>query len=244
MLKEIEDEYIDLIYCDILYGTGRNFGDYQDLKADKEIINEHYILRFREMYRVLKDTGSIYIHCDWRINHWIRNILDNIFGYHNFRNEIIWSYERWTNSSRDFVRCHDTILRYTKSDDYIFNKLYEEFSPKSKHKGSRFSVLNESNKLEQEYVSNERLKAMGDVWSVSILNSQAKERTGYVTQKPKELIKRIIKSSSNEGDVVADFYMGSGTTIEVAKELGRNYIGCDISPRSIDITKDRLINIS
>lgn len=166
--------------------------------------------------------------------------MDNIFGIKQFRNEIIWNYNRWTNSSKDFIRCHDTILRYSKTDAYSFNKQYEPFSDKSKHKGSRYSKHSDSGKLEQVYVSSECQKAMKDVWNISIINSQAKERVGYDTQKPKELLERIVKASSNEGDIVADFFMGSGTTMEVAKELGRNYIGCDINPRAIEITQKRL----
>ena len=90
LLKQLPNNYIDLIYCDILYGTGRNFGDYQDLKCDRKIIEEHYTPRLQEMHRVLKDTGSIYLQMDTRINHWIRCLMDDVFGYDNFRNEIIW----------------------------------------------------------------------------------------------------------------------------------------------------------
>ena len=92
LMSKIEDNTIDLIYSDVLYGTGKNFGDYQDLKLERKIIEEHYIPRIKKMHRILKDTRSIYIHCDWRINHWIRCIMDDVFSYNNFRNEIVWGY--------------------------------------------------------------------------------------------------------------------------------------------------------
>jgi DNA modification methylase len=92
LLLSQPDESVDLIYCDILYGTGRNFGDYQDLKPIRSEIEAHYLPRLKEMHRVLKSTGSIYIHCDWHINHWIRCLMDDVFGYERFINEIIWCY--------------------------------------------------------------------------------------------------------------------------------------------------------
>lgn len=240
ILKQIEDNSIQLIYCDILFNTGRNFKDYNDNLGTANQAIEWYRPRIEEMHRVLKGTGLIYIHCDWHLVHYLKVMMDSIFGVKQFRNEIIWSYDRWTNSSKDFTRCHDTILRYSKTDNYFYNKQYEPFSDKSKHKGSRFSKHIENGKLEQVYVSDERKKAMKDVWNVSILNSQAKERVGYDTQKPKELISRIIESSSNQGDIVADFFCGSGTSLVVAKELNRRFIGCDINEKAIGISLERL----
>lgn len=244
MLKQIPDRYIDLIYCDILYNTGKKFKDYSDKLGTPQQAIEWYKPRIIEMHRVLKDTGLIYLQCDWHLVHYIKVLMDEIFGIENFRNEIIWSYDRWTNSSKDFTRCHDTILRYSKTDSYTYNKQYEPFSEKSQHKGSRFSKHNEEGKLEQHYTSNERKKAMKDVWNISILNSQAKERVGYDTQKPKELIKIIIESSSNEGDIIGDFFCGSGTSLVVAKELSRRYIGCDINSEAIEIANKRLIELN
>lgn len=219
LLDILPNNHIDLIYCDILYGTGRNFGDYQDLKSEKQIIDEHYIPRINEMYRVLKDTGSIYLHCDWRISHWIRMIMDDVFGYDNFRNEIIWKYGLGGSSNKQFARKHDNILFYSKTNKYTFNVQYEPAT---------------SNKLKG------KMKKMTDVWDIPNINNMAKERVGYSTQKSKKLLETIIKASSNEGDIVADFYMGSGTTGEVAVELGRQFIGCDISEKACRIAKDRI----
>jgi DNA modification methylase len=223
LLEQLPDEFVDLIYCDILYGTGRNFGDYQDLKADKTIIDNHYIPRIKEMHRILKDTGSIYIHCDWRINHWIRMIMDDIFDYNNFRNEIVWKYGLGGSSSKQFSKKHDTILFYTKKNICIYNQQHEKAT---------------SNKMKGQ------LKKMTDVWDIPNINNMAKERLSYNTQKPKTLLERIIKASSNEKQIVADFYMGSGTTGEVALELGRKFIGCDIGEKACEISKKRLENIN
>ena len=114
LLAELKNSTVDLIYCDILYGTGRKFKDYQDLKPKREVIEEHYIPRIKEMHRVLKDTGSIYLQMDTRINHWLRCILDDVFGYDNFRNEISWCYNsqgKTTNKkepSRNRIRLNDS----------------------------------------------------------------------------------------------------------------------------------------
>ncbi len=121
LLKTIESNTIDLIYCDILYGTGKNFGDYQDLKPLRSEIENHYIPRLEEMHRVLKQTGTIYLQMDLRIVHWIRIIMDDIFGYSNFRNQITVKFNIGGRGKREFAKKHDIIVVYTKSDDFTFN---------------------------------------------------------------------------------------------------------------------------
>jgi len=123
LMKTIESNTIDLIYCDILYGTGRKFADYQDLKPIRSEIENHYIPRIKEMHRILKPTGSIYLQMDTKINHWMRVIMDNIFGYSNMRNEIIWHY-KGTGVSKTFVSKHDVILLYSKSSVFKHNTIY------------------------------------------------------------------------------------------------------------------------
>ena len=229
LLKELEDNSIDLIYCDILYGTGRKFKDYQDLKPIKSDIEEHYIPRIKEMHRVLKPTGTIYLQMDTKINHWIRCIMEDIFGYDNMRNEIIWYYNTAPRKKNDFGKRHDIIYRFTKSDNYKFNPIREPYSESAPRGYAK-----------EKYYHPEG-KVVGDVWQMNILGQNDKtERVGYDTQKPKSLIERIIKASSDEGDLIADFYMGSGTTSVVAKELNRDFIGCDINPRAVELTKKRL----
>lgn len=231
MMDELQDESIDLIYCDILYGTGRKFNDYQDLKADAKVIAEFYMPRVKEMYRLLKSTGTIYLQMDYRINHWVRMILDNIFGYDNFRNEIIWHYNSAPRKRGCLGNRHDTILRYTKSDIFIFNEdeVREPYS------------LSAPRGYEKEKYYHPNGKVMGDVWQLNMLGQNDKtERVNYDTQKPKLLIERIIKLSSNKNDVVADFFLGSGTTAVICKKLEREFIGCDINERAIEITMKRL----
>jgi DNA modification methylase len=230
--KNINSNTIDLIYSDILYGTGRNFEDYQDLKPIRSEIESHYIPRIREMYRILKETGLIYLQMDYRINHWVRCILDDIFGYENFRNEIVWSYNSAPRKKNCFGYRHDIILRYSKSDNFTFNEIREPYSENINKPKSKLKYYNSKGKV------------IGDVWNINILAQNDKtERCGYATQKPEKLIERIILSSSNECDTVADFYLGSGTTAVVCKKLNRNFIGCDISKKAVDITFNRLENI-
>ena len=219
LLKQMDDNSVDLIYCDILYNTGRKFKDYDDNLGTPQQAMEWYRPRLIEMKRVLKDTGSIYLQCDYRLIHYLKIEMDNIFKVENFINEIIWKYGLGGSGKKSFSKKHDNILFYSKSKDYIFNIQYED-ATSNKLKGCK--------------------KKMIDVWDIANINNMAKERIGYDTQKPKELLQRIIKASSNKNDVIADFFVGSGTSLVVAKELGRNYIGCDINQRAIDITNKRL----
>jgi len=245
LMAEIKDSTIDLIYCDILYGTGRKFKDYQDLKPKRKIIEEHYIPRIKEMSRILKPTGSIYLQMDTRINHWIRCIMDDVFGYDKYRNEISWWYKRWSNISFGFQKMHDVILFYS-NDTSKFNIQYQGYSkPNEIEDTIRGVVDGKLVRLKDEngnYIKREKENKgvpMHDVWELQHIQPTAKERLGYDTQKPKELIERIIKASSNEGDLVADFYAGSFTTAEVCKNLNRNFIGCDINPHAVVIGKTR-----
>jgi DNA modification methylase len=235
LMKQIPDNYIDLIYCDILYGTGRKFDDFQDLEPQRDIIEEFYIPRIQEMHRILKNTGSIYLHMDWRINHWIRCIMDDIFGYKNLQNEIIWSYRSGGAAKTRWNRKHDTILFYTKGNDYTFHIIKEKSYMSHKY---GFKGIDEfyDEKEDKWY----RMVFPRDVWDIPVLIGANPKKVDYTTQKPKALLERIIKASSNKGDIVADFFCGSGTAGVVAKELGRDYILCDINPKAIEISEKRL----
>lgn len=237
LLKLQPNESVDLIYSDILYGTGRNFGEYQDLKPKRDVIESHYLPRLIEMKRVLKQSGSIYLQMDTRINHWVRILMDDVFGYDNFLNEIVWCYTGAYNSSEKFPPKHDVILRYKKGKICIFNKDEVRVS----YKKDSLRLLNTQKGFNKERTQKYKGKVVEDYW-VDIPNGLmfSKEKKPYPTQKPKELIKRIVLASTNEGDVVADYYLGSGTTAEVCKDLNRNFIGCDINPKAIEITKARL----
>ena len=242
LLKSQPNESVDMIYCDILYGTGRNFGDYQDLKPIRSEIESHYLPRLIEMKRVLKQDGCIYLQMDTRINHWMRILMDDVFGYDNFQNEIVWCYESSGKSKSRYSKKHDVILFYSKSKNFTYNEQYI----KSEKNISRYNKIDEngnryymrSGKYKVVYKG---LKPVTDCFlDLPFLTNNANERNGYPTQKPKELISRFVLASTNEGDVVADYYLGSGTTAKVCQELNRNFIGCDLNPKAIKITKDRL----
>lgn len=214
-------------------------------------------LRILEMHRLLKDTGSLYLHCDIMTSHYIKPVLDSIFGPRMFRNEIIWSYHRFSrNSSKQFARMNDTIFFYTKSDDgNTFNFQYTEPRDATRYqkgyttvvdKGVRKLLVYDMDKVKQAGVvlarydkivpTQAQRPLMGQVWSdIPILNSQSKERLGYDTQKPLALLERIIRASSNEGDVVLDPFCGCGTTIEAAHNLGRKWLGIDLNPSVLDV---------
>jgi len=233
LMAEIKDNTVDLIYCDILYGTGRKFKDYQDLKPIRSVIEEHYIPRIKEMHRILKDTGSIYLQMDTRINHWMRCIMDDIFGYSNFRNEIAWGYKTGGASKKEFSKKHDCILFYSKSKNYYFENPRENKVYIDKSKGYDPNLKYEFDNI-GEYT-------MGYYTDCFVLDNFSTRygRIAYATNKPIKLIERFVKSSSKEGDLVADFYSGSFTTAEVCKDLKRNFIGCDINPNCLEKAKER-----
>ena len=228
IMKNISDKSIDLIYCDILYGTGKIFKDYIDLKTNYNEVKEFYTPKIIEMKRILKEIGSIYLHMDYRISHWMRFICDEIL---EFECEIIWAFESpsgYESIGNKFVRGHDKILIYVKDlKKRIHNKQYIPYKFGYKNiKGKGISV--------------------STVWKdIQTMKSMINKSdcTGYSSQKPKLLLKRIIKASSDENDIVADFFCGSGTTGVVAKELNRKYILCDINKRACEISEERISKV-
>lgn len=248
-MQSIESNKLDLIYCDILYGTGRNFGEYQDLKPIRSEIESHYIPRIKEMKRILKDSGCIYLQMDTRINHWLRLICDEIFGYDNFRNEISWCYNSQGKTKKQWNKKHDVILYYTKTENFVFNSdivkdsisdlTYKRFKKEIDTTGF-YTVLKNGKRTQYSLTDGSLPKDWFE--DVTYISRDNKELTGYPTQKPKELLKRLILSCTNENDLVGDFYLGSGTTAVVCKELNRNFIGCDINEKAIALTNERLNN--
>ena len=204
--------------------------------------------KLEQCYRMLKQTGSIYVHLDWHAVHYVKVMLDEIFGMKRFRNEIAWSYNTRTMSSQWYARKHDSILFYTKSDTHTFNAddvrvPHREESVRQYNKvdedGNRYKPQSGNKRT---YLD-ERGQNCGDVWDIQILGSRDKERLGYPTQKPEALLKRIIKASSNPGDLVLDPFCGCGTAVAVAQKLGRRWIGIDVSPTSCKAMSSRLHKI-
>jgi len=250
LLKSQPNESINMIYCDILYGTGRNFGDYQDLKPIRSEIESHYLPRLIEMKRVLKQKGSIYLQMDTRINHWMRILMDDVFGYKNFKNEIAWGYSSGGGTKKKYAQKHDVILFYTVSNDYIFNEPKMKIYQKKKYSFATVKEYQDSDGWFHLSTCSDFFNDIKTDWHKNMSlglfknNSDNKQDALYPTQKPKELISRFVLASTNEGDTVADYYLGSGTTAVVCKELNRNFIGCDINPKAIEITNARLGAVS
>ena len=224
--------------------------------------------RIVEMHRILKATGSIYLHCDTTASHYLKHVLDSVFGKNNFRNEIVWHYRRWT-AGKAFQKMHDIILFYSKTDRFMFNKLFIEPTEGQKSKQEkgwdRNSVMIDGKRQPQLLIYDKekvdkaikegrinlsdfaKVHHLGatkttanDVWIIDHLNSQSKERTGYPTQKPLALLKRIVLASSNEGDTVLDPFCGCATTCVAAQQLQRKWIGIDIEKQAVGILVQRL----
>lgn len=191
------------------------------------------------MKMLLSDDGTIYIHLDWHSSHYVKVIMDELFGYGNFLNEIIWKYKSGGSSKKHFSRKHDTILMYSKTKDYYF-KVPEEKSYNRDFKPYRFKGVKEFQDGRGWYT----LVNMKDVWSIDMVGRTSGERTGYATQKPLELMRRILEASSSEGDLVADFFCGSGSFLEAAQSMGRTWIGCDREEIAVAMAKKRISGIS
>lgn len=196
---------------------------------------------------VMSETASIYVHLDWHIGHYVKILMDEIFGEDNFRNEIVWKYTGSRAPIDDFPKKHDTIFRYTLTNDCVFNVLYddyeqgtiERFNCIEESTGKRFKITYRDGKEYKTYMGDG--KPMEDVWDIPIVMKNAVQNVDYATQKPEALLERIIKASSNENMLIADFFGGSGVTSAVANKLGRRFIHCDIGLNSIQTTRDRLV---
>ena len=201
--------------------------------------------RIVEMYRILKTTGSLYLHCDTTASHYLKILLDFVFGKSNFRNEIIWCYKKWSVAQKAFSRNHDTILLYTKTSEYCFNLLLQERAKSTlKRFGSKkiVSGFDKHGRRKPSEMENEESQGvkMSDWWDIPIIAPSSKERTGYPTQKPLALLKRIVLASSNEGDIVMDPFCGCATTCVAAQQLGRQWVGIDIEKQAVNVLIQRL----
>lgn len=255
LLKSLPSESIDLIYSDPPYYSQRNYSTKSKADVDvKRSFTDTYEnltdylnflhIRLVEMKRILKSTGSIYLHLDWHASHYMKVVMDNLFGYDNFINNIVWNYKGGGYSKKGFARKHDDILLYSKSDKYIFN--YNDISVP--YQLGTEILTDEQNKRYYlksgiRYYVERNGKLVEDWWDdiPNMLHNKLSERHDYPTEKPEQLLERIIKASSNPGDIVADFFGGSGTTAAVAQRLNRKWITCDKSIDSINLIKARLL---
>lgn len=216
--------------------------------------------RLKLMHSLLAEGGSIYLHCDWRVVNHLRLLMDDIFGSEKFRNSIVWNYSGWNKKLNfGFEKRYDSILFYGKGDKQVFNSFFEKWKSKEEYVKRRKQKILIEEGTKREYVLSDggngtRIKryldeaiaegvVVDDVWSLDKLNNSAKENVDYPTQKPEALLERIIKASSNEGDLIADFFCGSGTTAAVAEKIGRKWITTDLGRFSIHTARKRLIGV-
>ena len=287
ILREIPDGSIDLIATDPPFNSGRDWGSFNDKwnELDTYYMGDHklniaiqvaythskamgnYItymaMRLEECHRVLKDTGSLYLHCDPTASHYLKVMLDTVFGRDNFRNEIVWKRNvgQSNDATKKWITLHDVILMYTKSDNYSFIPVYKPHSQeyldafyKNKDTDGRrymesfsggYAGRTKDGKRypkKRTYLDTNKGVLIGSLWTDTgiQLATGSKERMDYPTQKPVSLYQRIIKASSNQNDLVLDPFMGSGTTIDASHSLGRRWIGIDIGDDSINTVIERL----
>jgi site-specific DNA-methyltransferase (adenine-specific)/adenine-specific DNA-methyltransferase len=270
--RQIEDAGgLKLIYIDPPFDVGADFS--MDIEIGGETFHKEPNLLEQIAYRdtwgrgadsfismiyerlilmrdLMHPEGSIYVHCDWHISHMLRLALDEVFGANKFQNEIIWYYyNKMQGNINRFASNHDVIFWYSKSDKKPFTKIYEDRPETvrqikrvwSKETQKLVNAKGEDGKV--IYIETDR-KSVDDVWRLSMLQpADRSENAGYATQKPETLLERIITASSNEGDLVADFFCGSGTTAAVAEKLGRKWIATDLGKFGIHTTRKRLIGV-
>jgi len=280
---------IDLIYLDPPFNSGKNWGEFDDRWKWDEYL-AFMRARLRQCHRVLKSTGTIYLHCDPNISHYLKVMMDSIFGRANFRNEITWKRSHNHSDAKKFGALTDRILFYGHpskfnpqrvpySAKYIAESFrhddgdgrgryrVDNLSPpggrgpvfefhghtrpwvmtktnlKALEKDGRIYIPNRGQRIpaRKRYLAETSGRVVGDIWTdISPVGSSANERTGYPTQKPVALLERIIKASSNPGDVVLDPFCGSGTTLVAAQKLGRKWIGIDANKRACELARERL----
>ncbi len=258
-LNDISSHQIDLVYFDPPFFTQKKhtlssrdnskvyeFDDKYDSIDEYLQLIENTLIQCK---RLLKDSGSVFLHCDKTASHNIRIILDKVFGKENFQSEIIWSYKRWSNAKKGLLNSHQIIFFYSKTDQFKFNTIYTDYSAttnldqilqdreRNENGKSIYKRDDEGNVI---IGKGKKGVPLSDVWEIPYLNPKAKERSGYPTQKPVLLLNQIINISTNEGDIVLDPFCGSGTTCVSAKLLKRKYIGIDVSIDAVNLAYSRL----
>jgi len=267
VLRKFPEKCVDLIYADPPFFSNKQYEviwhDGYEIRAFEDRWKggvQHYVLwmheRIEQCYRVLKDTGSMFLHCDWHAGHYLKVMMDEFFGYDNFVNEIVWCYSHGGKSKKHLGRKHDTIFWYAKSDNYLFNVDAVRFPMKSgvtsfggklrtDENGRKYRLVygTKDSKGKTRYYKYylDEGKIPEDYWTdINSIQSSSKERLGYPTQKPTALLERIIKIASNPIDIILDPFCGCGTAIVVAHKLGRRWIGIDVSPTACNLMMDRM----
>jgi len=260
-MREIEKQSINLIYLDPPFFTERKHTlkskdrtkefSFDDTWGSSEGYANFLYERIKIMHQLLKDDGSIFVHCDKSGEHIVRAVLDRVFGEKNFQSEIIWSYKRWSNSKKGLLPTHQNIYFYSKTKAFKFNKIFTSYSETTnvdqilqrRTRDSHNKSVYDTDKNGEVLLGDEKKGVpLSDVWDIPYLNPKAKERVGYPTQKPLLLLERIIELTTDKNDTVLDPFCGSGTTCVASKLLERNYIGIDESKEAIELSKSRIAN--
>lgn len=259
-LAKLDDNSVDLIYLDPPFFTQKKQSlktrdnkeeySFDDCWPNISTYTKYIKDRLFECNRVLKKTGSIFLHCDRSASHHLRFVLDEVFGSDNFQSEIVWSYKRWSNAKTGLLNCHQIIYFYSKTKKFKFNTIYDNYSPttnidqifQKRVRDTNGKTIYKKNGGAVELIEKKKGVPLSDVWQIPYLNPKAKERVGYPTQKPLLLLERIINITTDVGDMVLDPFCGSGTTLVAAKILNRKYCGIDISKEAIALCKSRLEN--
>lgn len=252
VLRALPDACLDLIYVDPPFGTGTSkrgaAGRYDDPGRPDDYL-AFLTPRLAEMHRTLAPHGSLFVHLDWRAAHHVKVALDRLFGADRLVNEILWCYSVGGKSARSFGRKHDNILWYARGPGYRF---FPDAVRIPRKAGSHMKVVRDADGAAVQVKRDRKTgkeyryplaagKIPEDWWTdIETLNRGDRERTGWPTQKPEALLRRIILAASAPGDLVADFFCGSGTTVAVAQALGRRYLAVDAAAEAVAITRRRL----
>ena len=260
-LKKLKPKIADIVYLDPPFFTQRKHAQLtrdnsKQFEFDDAWDSLSDYLKFirailKQSKRLLKDSGSIFLHCDKSASHHLRVLLDKVFGAENFQSEIVWHYKRWSNSKKGLLNSHQTIFFYSKTQNFKFNTLYKDYSATTNvdqilqaRARNKYGKAIYKKDMNGNIVNGEVKKGVpiSDVWEIPYLNPKARERVGYPTQKPVLLLQRIIEMTTNPGDLVLDPLCGSGTTLVAASLLRRNHIGIDKSKDAVALTLERLEN--
>ena len=251
VMEGLADASIDLICTDPPFCSQRDYGAFDDrwddgLKGYLKFMRP----RVEQMHRLLKETGSLYLHCDPSASHYLKVMLDEVFGRKHFRNEIVWkrTYGQIAQPKRKMPTQHDIVLFYAKTESAEYKQVYLPLLNRSINNyrktdkdGRAYKEYKHKGKKKRVYLDKIKGRLMGNLWiDIERVHHFSNERTGYPTQKPAKLYERMIKASSNEGDIVLDPFCGSGTTLVAANNLGRYYIGIDEKTDAIEIAEQRL----
>jgi DNA modification methylase len=252
---------VDLVYLDPPFGTGGSFALTERAGGESEVPAYSdrwgsdlgaYLSTIEDQLALaralLSDRGALFLHCDWHVGHYLRCLLDAVFGAECFKNEIVWRYRRWPARTRVFQRMHDVLFWYGKTADdrHAWTPQFEPLSASTlKTWGTKRQIADFSSGRRKPSQTDEETRGapMSDVWDIGIIAPIARERVGYPTQKPEALLHRIVSAVTRPGDLVADFFAGSGTTLVAAEKLGRRWIGCDSGAAAIHAARKRLVDL-